>query len=84
VRVRVLASVVGQEGLGGADRRYLAFAERFERSLVAQDGARALDASMALAWQCLRELPRGEMTRLSDAQIDSHLAASDAPPAGGG
>ncbi len=36
-RVRMLASVVGQDGLTEIDRRYLAFGERFERELVAQE-----------------------------------------------
>jgi V/A-type H+/Na+-transporting ATPase subunit B len=77
-RVRVLASVVGQEGLTDIDRRYLAFADRFERELVAQQSARSLDASMAIAWRLLGQLPHGELTRLSDAQIAGHLAMDDA------
>ena len=80
VRVRVLASVVGQDGLTDVDRRYLDFAERFERELVAQDGARGLDDSMAIAWTLLRALPRAELTRLSDAQIAQHLEGGDAAP----
>jgi V/A-type H+-transporting ATPase subunit B len=75
VRVRVLASVVGSEGLTESDRGLLAFAERFERELVAQQGARTLDESMALAWSLLADLPRAELTRLSDAQIERHLGA---------
>ena len=68
-RVRVLASVVGQEGLTAADRRYLAFADRFERELVAQDTARRLDESMMVGWRLLTGLPRADLTRLNDAQI---------------
>jgi V/A-type H+/Na+-transporting ATPase subunit B len=84
VRVRVLASVVGQEGLTDVDRRHLAFAGRFERELVAQDAARSLDDSMAIAWRLLRDLPERELTRLSDAQIARHLKAGDTPPPGDG
>ena len=73
VRARVMASVVGQEGLGEIDRCHLAFAERFEREFVAQAGPRSLDASMAIGWRLLRDLPPGELTRLSDAQIGAHL-----------
>jgi V/A-type H+-transporting ATPase subunit B len=80
VRVRVLASVVGQDGLTEADRTYLAFADRFERELVAQDGARPLDESMAIAWRLLRALPARELTRLSDAQIARHLRAGAPAP----
>src|SRR5690606_12343015 len=80
VRVRVLASVVGQDGLTDTDRRYLAFAERFERELVGQEAARRLDDSMAIAWALLRALPRAELTRLSDEQIGRHLETGDAVP----
>jgi V/A-type H+-transporting ATPase subunit B len=73
-RVRVLASVVGSDGLTEVDRGYLAFADRFERELVAQERARTLDESMALAWALLRDLPQSELTRLSDAQIAAHLS----------
>jgi V/A-type H+-transporting ATPase subunit B len=77
-RVRVLASVVGQEGLAASDRRYLAFADRFERELVAQEGARHLDESMAVGWRLLGDLPRGELSRLNDAQISRHVPSG--PP----
>jgi V/A-type H+-transporting ATPase subunit B len=72
-QVRVLASVVGIEGLADADRRYLAFGTEFEQTLVSQSEARTLEESMAIGWKLLAELPRNELTRLSDAQIASHL-----------
>jgi V/A-type H+-transporting ATPase subunit B len=78
VRVRLLASVVGQEGLTDVDRRYLAFADRFEREFVAQDAPRSLDASLAVGWGLLRCLPRNELARLSDAQIERYLGHPDA------
>lgn len=83
VRVRVLASVVGAEGLTDLDRVYLDFADRFERTLVAQDGARTLDESMAIAWRLLAALPAEELTRLSDAQIARQLGAAAGAGAGG-
>ncbi len=75
-RVRVLASVVGQDGLTEVDRNHLAFAEGFEQELVAQNGPRQLDESMAIAWRLLRTLPAHELTRLSDAQIARHIDAA--------
>ena len=72
-QVRVLASVVGIEGLVEADRRYLAFGTAFEETLVSQTQARTLEESMAIGWKLLAELPRNELTRLSDAQIAAHL-----------
>ncbi|HSC62730.1 MAG TPA: V-type ATP synthase subunit B [Caldimonas sp.] len=72
-QVRVLASVVGVEGLVDADRRYLAFGTAFEQNLVSQTEARTLEQSMAIGWKLLADLPRSELTRLSDAQIAAHL-----------
>ncbi|MDE2369985.1 MAG: V-type ATP synthase subunit B [Burkholderiales bacterium] len=75
-QARVLASVVGTEGLAETDRAYLRYGDDFERRLATQDGPRTLEQSMALAWQLLATLPRSELTRLSDAQIAAHLDAA--------
>ena len=74
IQARVLASVVGEDGLAESDRRYLAFGERFEREVVGQAGPRTLAQSMAAGWTLLASLPRAELTRLSDEQIARHLA----------
>jgi len=73
VQARVLASVVGEEGLADIDRRYLRFGSAFENSIVAQDGARTLEQSMDAGWKILAGLPPSELSRLSDAQITAHL-----------
>jgi V/A-type H+-transporting ATPase subunit B len=72
-QARVLASVVGIEGLADTDRQYLRFGTAFEQTLASQREARTLEQSMALGWQLLAALPRSELTRLSDAQIAQHL-----------
>jgi V/A-type H+-transporting ATPase subunit B len=74
-RVRVLASVVGQEGLTGTDRKYLEFANAFENELVSQDEPRTLEDTMAIGWRLLSDLPVSEMNRLSDEQIEKYLSA---------
>jgi len=74
VQARVLASVVGEEGLADTDRRYLAFGAAFEQRIVNQDMPRSFEESMEVGWQLLAGLPKGELTRLSDAQIAAHLA----------
>ena len=72
-QVRVLASVVGIEGLADADRRYLAFGTAVEQTLASQSEARTLEQSMAIGWTLLADLPKNELTRLSDAQIAAHI-----------
>lgn len=73
VQTRVLASVVGEDGLSAGDRCYLHFGQHFEREFVSQDAARSLEESMALGWRLLASLPRADLSRLSDAQIAEHL-----------
>ena len=79
VQARVLASVVGEEGLGDTDRRYLAFGTAFERTLVNQRSARTLEESMAIGWSLVAGLPRAELTRLTDAQIAAHHCSEGTP-----
>jgi V/A-type H+/Na+-transporting ATPase subunit B len=73
VQARVLASVVGEEGVSEVDRKYLGFGARFEESLVHHTEARTLEESMAVGWELLGALPRNELNRLSDAQIAAHI-----------
>ncbi len=75
-QARVLASVVGEEGLSEIDRRYLAFGTEFEQRLINQADARTLAQSMDEGWELLRALPVAELSRLSDAQIAEHLSRS--------
>ncbi|MEW6648402.1 MAG: V-type ATP synthase subunit B [Pseudomonadota bacterium] len=77
VQVRVLASVVGVDGLPELDRRYLDFGDAFEQQLVQQQEDRTLEQSMQLGWELLRRLPRSELHRLSDTQITAHIAEPD-------
>jgi V/A-type H+-transporting ATPase subunit B len=73
-QARLLASVVGEDGLAETDRRYLAFGTAFERQLVSQVQPRSLEDSMEGGWALLHMLPTAELTRLSDAQVAEHLA----------
>ena len=72
-QARVLAGVVGEEGLSEIDQAYLRFGERFEQDLVRQDRPRTLDETMARGWDVLKTLPTTELHRLSDEQIAAHF-----------
>jgi V/A-type H+-transporting ATPase subunit B len=74
IRVRVLASVVGRDGLTPLDLKYLDFADQFETTLIRQSGRRTLEQSMDAGWKVLALLPHSELTRLSDKQIAHYLA----------
>jgi V/A-type H+-transporting ATPase subunit B len=73
MRVRVLESVMGEEGLSARDKAYLAFADTFETQLVNQTEGRSLEQSMELGWQILNQLPHSDLTRLSSRQIEHYL-----------
>ena len=77
-RVRVLASVMGEEGLTEVDRAFLAFGDLFETRIVAQQAGRTLEDSMNIGWELLRTLPAAELTRLSRAQAERYLKGTDA------
>ena len=76
-QARMLASVVGEEGLSEVDRKYLAFGSRFEQQLVHQDQPRTLDEGMDIGWKLLSVLPRSELHRLSDEQIARHVEGGE-------
>jgi V/A-type H+-transporting ATPase subunit B len=65
---RLMAAIVGEAGLAAADRRALAFADRFEREFVHQgERRRSIADTIATGWGLLETLPREDLLRLSDA-----------------
>ncbi len=72
--VRALASVIGEEELGEVDQRYLRFGRAFEQEFVNQglDAVRTFDQTLDLGWHVLSLLPREELTRVSEAELDRH------------
>jgi V/A-type H+-transporting ATPase subunit B len=75
-RVRLLASVLGRDGLSAAEQRYLEFGNAFEQRLVDQRAGRTLEESMACGWQVLRMLPPEELTRLDRRQLGHYIEGS--------
>lgn len=86
-QARELADLVGTETLSGTDQQYLAFQGEFERVLLDQGRGenRDLERTLALAWSVLGQLPRRELTMLSDALVREYgsgwdVARSDVGP----
>jgi len=77
MHVRVLASVMGSEGLSATDQIFLHFGERFEQDFVNQSTPRTLEQSMEEGWKLLQDIPPAELTRLSDQQIERHIEPHD-------
>ena len=75
---RLTASIVGEAGLSGSDRRALAFAQRFERELVHQGGERrGLEETVEVGWRLLEALPREDLSRLDDDAWAARRTASE-------
>jgi V/A-type H+-transporting ATPase subunit B len=65
---RTMAAIVGEAGLSAADRRALAFAERFETEFVGQQTTRRrIGETIETGWRLLEGMPREDLLRLSDA-----------------
>ena len=77
-RVRVLASILGEDSLPEVDRAFLAFGQAFEQRLINQSERRTLEETMALGWELLRSLPAAELARLKPEQIARHLTTTHA------
>lgn len=70
---KLMAAIVGKEGLAPADQRALEFVDAFEGELIHQGRARrSLLDTMLIGWSLLKTLPRDELTRMSDATWKSH------------
>lgn len=70
---RQMAAIVGEAGLSEPDRRALDFAARFEREFVHQGmERRTIAETIDVGWSLLRRMPRGDLSRLSQATWTAH------------
>lgn len=72
--LRALVAVVGEEALTERDRRYLDFADRFEREFVNQgrDENRSLEQTLEIGWTLLSTLPESELKRIDPEIIEKY------------
>ena len=71
--LRRLVAIVGEAALSEEDRRYLAFAERFEREFIHQGQTnRTLEETFAQAWDLLGLLPARELKRIKAEFIEQY------------
>lgn len=76
---RALASVIGEEELSAADKRYLEFGKRFEEQFLNQgfNEDRSMEQSLNLGWELLSFLPREELDRLDNDLLDKYYVKSE-------
>lgn len=75
IDVRNIAQIVGEEDLSDIDKKYLEFGEVFENKFLAQrqNENRELEESLDLAWDILKILPRNELHRVSEKNLDKFI-----------
>ena len=76
VDIRKLVAIIGEEALTENDRRYLEFAQVFEKNFIHQgEQNRDLEESLTLAWALLSMLPESELKRISSDHIGKYYGA---------
>lgn len=75
--IRALASVIGKEELSPLDKLYMDFGDYFEEHVVTQGEFenRNIGRSLEIGWKALHILPRGELYRLSEQDLQVHYDA---------
>ncbi len=66
MRARDLARIVGEVGMSEAERRYLKFADEFERRFINQGEYenRSIERTLDVAWDLFSILPEEELVRI--------------------
>ncbi len=71
VRLRELSVIVGKEALSPRDKKYLEFADRFEREFIGQGEyeRRTIEETLDKGWELLAILPEEELKKVSIEHI---------------
>jgi V/A-type H+-transporting ATPase subunit B len=82
--VRRMAAIVGEANLGDQEKRFLTFADRFERELIHQGSAgRTFEETLATGWALLSGFPSSALTRIKPTHVaEHHRPAVEPQPAG--
>ena len=74
VELRSLAAVVGEESLSQTDRKYLKFADLFERRFLSQGPRenRTIEQTLDIAWEILATLPEEELVNIKEETIKKY------------
>ncbi len=74
VKARDLARIIGERGLSGRERRYLEFANEFEKKFVNQGfyENRSIERTLDIAWDLLSTFPTEELIRITEDLIKKY------------
>ena len=76
---RNLASIIGADELSERDKRYLEFADDFDKRFVGQgeDEDRSIIETLNLAWELLSTFPKEALTRVSEIDLAKYHRSGD-------
>lgn len=74
-QARELAVILGESALSETDKKYLKFAEEFEKKFVTQkkDEDRTIEETLNLGWKLLAILPNSELKRVKEEHVEKYL-----------
>jgi V/A-type H+-transporting ATPase subunit B len=71
--LRKLVAIIGEEALTEIDRKYLHFAEGFEKTMINQGQTdRGIEETLQIGWDLMSELPAKELKRISKDHIHKY------------
>jgi V/A-type H+/Na+-transporting ATPase subunit B len=75
--LRGLVAIVGKDALSERDRKFLDFADMFEKRLVRQgrEEDREIETTLNLMWELLASLPENQLTRIDRKWIEKYHPA---------
>ncbi len=75
--LRGLVAIVGKDSLSERDKKFLDFADMFERRFVRQDREedRDIETTLEIAWELLSTLQEGQLTRIDRKYIEKYHPA---------
>jgi len=78
IDLRALKAIVGEEAMSERDRKYLRFADEFEKKFINQGKYehRTTEESLDLAWELLSLLPEEELTKIKPSLKEKYLKSN--------
>jgi V/A-type H+-transporting ATPase subunit B len=77
--LRDLVAIVGEDALSDRDRKFLKFADEFEKNFVTQDAHedRSIVQTLTIGWDLLSDLPTAELKKIEEKHIKKYLSKSE-------
>ncbi len=73
--LRDLVAIVGEDALSERDRKFLKFADEFEKRFVAQGDHedRSIEQTLTIGWELFSSLPTSELKKIDEKYIKKYL-----------